>query len=514
MKPAAGDSLKKRYFYKLSTNLVGLAIALVTQAIIPRGLGPKAYGDFHFLTSFFTNVQNFLDMGTSSCFFTKLSQRPNDTKLVSFYLYLTGIISLIIMLFAAGAHWSELNNRLWPAQEMTYVYLAAIFVILTWVSGLVVQMADAYGVTVATEKTRIGQKMLGLAVLLILYVLHQLRLAQFFFYNYLILLFLISAFVWIILKKGFYPKSDHALTKKQIRTYSREFYHYSHPLFMAALIGNIAFILDRWWLQIFAGSEQQGFYGFACLIGTAYMLFTNAMQPLLMREFAITYVKRDYEQMTSIFRRYIPSFYSLAAFFSCFVAVQAEKVIFLMGGDKFIDAKAAVTIMAFFPIHQSYGQLSGSLLFATDQTILMRNISITTALIGVPITYFLVAPVDKMGLNAGAAGLALKMVLMQFIIVNIQLYFNAKMLNLKFWRYVGHQLVIVGCLLIIALAASLSIDFFFKTQARMIISFILAGILYTFLSVGMAYLFPRAFGLNRDDINSIVTKIQQKMFYR
>ena len=59
------DSLKKRYLAKLSANLVGLAISVVTQAIIPQGLGPRAYGDFHFLSNFITQIVGFLDMGIS-----------------------------------------------------------------------------------------------------------------------------------------------------------------------------------------------------------------------------------------------------------------------------------------------------------------------------------------------------------------------------------------------------------------------------------------------------------------
>jgi len=81
-------SLKKRYFAKLSTNLIGLGIGLITQAVIPRGLGPKAYGDFSFLSSFFIRVVGFLDMGTSIGFYTKLSQRQQDFGLVSFYFCL------------------------------------------------------------------------------------------------------------------------------------------------------------------------------------------------------------------------------------------------------------------------------------------------------------------------------------------------------------------------------------------------------------------------------------------
>jgi O-antigen/teichoic acid export membrane protein len=510
MSQTTDDSLKKRYLYKLSTNLVGLGIALVTQALIPRGLGPKAYGDFHFLTGFFGSVQNFLDMGTSTCFFTKLSQRPDDSRLVSFYLYVVGLSTLLILLFVVGADFVSMSSRLWPDQEMIYVYFAAIFAILAWVSGIAARMGDAYGVTVATEKARIIQKIFGFAVLVYLYFINQLHLAQFFFYNYLILLFLMGALVWIISKKGFYSKHHRSLSGGQAKAYGKEFYHYSHPLFIAALAGNAATILDRWWLQTFAGSEQQGFFGFSFLIGTAYMLFANAMEPLLMREFAIAYVKKDYEQIAAIFRQYVPSFYSLAAFFSCFVAVQSEKVIHIMGGSKYLDAGPVVMIMAFFPIHQSYGQLSGSLLFATNQTVLMRNISIAVSLIGIPITYFLVAPVGKMGLNAGAAGLAIKMVAMQFIGVNIQLYFNTKMLKLNFWRYVVHQVLIVSCLLLLAAAASRIVDSLFRERGMVIASFILSGILYTALTLGLAFLFPRIFGLKSADLKSIVDKMRQK----
>ena len=84
------DSLKKRYLFKLSTNLIGLVTGVGTYAIIPRGLGPILYGNFSFLTNFFQQIVNFFDMGTSMCFYTKLSQRQKEFGLVSFYLYFSG----------------------------------------------------------------------------------------------------------------------------------------------------------------------------------------------------------------------------------------------------------------------------------------------------------------------------------------------------------------------------------------------------------------------------------------
>lgn len=503
------DSINKRFIFKLSANLVGLLMGLATQAIIPRGLGPKSYGDYSFLIDFFSKVINVLEMGTSTCFFNKLSQRPQDSQLVSFYFSFTGLISPIVILLVVVAHWGGIRAIIWPGQELQYVYLASILAIFIWVSGLVNMMADAYGVTVAAEKIRIFQKFLGLIILFSLYKFHQLHLAQFFLYNYSMLFFLVFAFIWVMNKKGYLSRQNLFLSKENLKKYSKEFHKYSYPLFWGGLVGNAATMLDRWWLQAFSGSEQQGFFNFAYLIGAVFVIFANSMQPLIAKEFSANFIKKDFEQMAFIFRRYIPFFYSIAAFFSCFVVFQAENIILIMGGVKFISAKPALIITAFFTIHQVYGQLSGSLFAATDQTVLMSKMNIVLFLIGIPITYFLIAPRNSMGLNAGAAGLAVKIVLMQFISTNVQLYFNARMLSLNFWKYVGHQFAVVTCFLLLAFFASFGIDYLFGLHERFVINFILAGILYTFLAVSMVSLFPKIVGLTGSDFNLIVNKIRQ-----
>lgn len=174
------DSLKKRYFYKLSTNLVGLVISMVTQAIIPRGLGPKAYGDFNYLSNFFNQISGFFDMGTSTCFYTKLSQRPKEFGLVSFYLYFTGIVSLGVAGFVAFAFLSSVDTQFWPGQETQYIYMAAGFGIITWIVQIFNKMLDAYGLTVPAELARLFQKILGVVIILLLFIFHQLNLTHFF----------------------------------------------------------------------------------------------------------------------------------------------------------------------------------------------------------------------------------------------------------------------------------------------------------------------------------------------
>lgn len=227
------DSIKKRFIFKLSTNFVSLFVGLVTQAIIPRGLGPKLYGDFSFLTDFFSKIIGFLDMGTSTCFFNKLSQRPDDSQLTGFYFRLSGLVSLIVIIFTVAGNWSGIHTIIWPGQELQYVYLAAILAILIWVSGLFNMMADAYGITVATEKIRMLQKLVGLIILFFLYILHQLQLTQLFLYNYLILLLLIVGLIWTMNRKGYISKQNIFLSKENGKKFCKEFYKYCSPLFLA-----------------------------------------------------------------------------------------------------------------------------------------------------------------------------------------------------------------------------------------------------------------------------------------
>ena len=215
--------------------------------------------------------------------------------------------------------------------------------------------------------------------------------------------------------------------------------------------------------------------------------------------------------MARLFRRYIPMLYAIAAYFACFIAVEASKVTYIIGGERFQHATLAVMIMAFYPIHQTYGQLSGSIFYATGQTRLYRNIGVIFMILGLPITYFLLAPVKIMGVNAGATGLAIKMVALQFIIVNVQLYFNSRLLGLQFWRYLGHQIISVGILLGCAYATRYCINRFFDLQDKVVLSFLLSGFLYSIIVMGVIYLQPIIFGITRSDIHKIIRQGMQRL---
>ncbi len=502
------ESFKKRYAFKLLTQLVGFVIGLITQAVVPRALGPRAYGDFNFLTSFFSQFVGFFDMGTSICFYTKLSAKRDDGALVGFYSILVVVVSVITLVFVVSSHGFNLYSVFWPDQHVLYIYLAAAWALFVWIVSLLTMMGDAYGLTVAAEKARMLQRLLGMLLLLLLFILDQLHLTQFFLYHYTVLCFLAITYIHIYKANGYSLGNQWiSSSRNKFKVHFREFYLYSHPLFVVSALALISGIFDRWILQTAAGSIQQGFYSLSYQIGAMCFLFTGAIAPLLLREFSIAHASKDVEKMSVLFKSHFPVLYSLSAFFSCFVAVQADKVIHLFGGNSYKGAIAAVAIMAFYPIHQTYGQLTASLFYATGQTALYRNIGIFFLVLSLPLTYFLIAPHDKWGLNAGATGLAIKMVVVNVMTVNVQLYFNTKLLNLNFWRYIGHQIVNVAALLIAAIISVVLLDHVLFSDGSIITNFTLSGCIYVVLVSVMILLYPPVFGLTRADVAVALKRI-------
>lgn len=501
------DSLKKRYFFKLSTNLFGMAMGLLTAGMVPRALGPAAYGSYTFLTNFFMQVVNFMDMGTSTCFFSKLSQRPKDSGLISFYFYFVTAVVLLVLLGMLVIFRTSVYAWIWPGQAKIFIVLAAGWGLLNWLDKIFIKITDAYGLTVVGEIARVINRALMTAGIIVLFVSGWLTLASLFGLQYASFIFLLVVLVLFLIRNRI--TLNKKITFKEAKLYAGEFFTYSHPLFIFALAGLVTGILDRWLLQVFGGSVQQGFYGLSYTIGTFCFMFTSAMQPLLMREFSIAHGRADISKMAVLFRKYIPMLYSIAVYFACFIAVQSDKVVYILGGKTYEAAFLPVAIMAFYPIHQTYGQLSGSVFMATGQTALYRNIGLVFMVIGLLATYLFIAPAGMFGLEMGATGLAIKMVLVQFVAVNVQLYFNMKYLKRSFARYFGHQILSLALLLFLSLAASMLGNMFLSPY--ILPNFIFAGLVYSVLVLVTIAVFPVFFGMNKEDLRSIAGMIKLRI---
>jgi len=198
--------------------------------------------------------------------------------------------------------------------------------------------------------------------------------------------------------------------------------------------------------------------------------------------------------MRVLFFKYIPIFYAIATYFSVFIAFQSENLLAIFTNHEFHDAYLVLMIMAYYPIHQTYGQLSGSIFYVTEQTKLIRNIGIISSILGFILTILFLYIFDLR-----AIGLAFKMVIIQIISVNIQLYFNSKFLDFKISYFIKHQ---IFSLLFFMLIAYIT-DFIVFPFSNKLIEFLVSGLIYTvFVLIGVI-IAPTIFGLSKEEILSI-----------
>ncbi len=494
--------LRRRYIAKLVSNILVLVSNVIMQSIIPRALGPAAYGNFNFITNFFQQLIGFLNLNTSTTFYTKLSQRPDDKGLVTFYLNFVLALGLIVALFVVAGFALGMRQVVWPDQEVIFIIMGALWAFLSFCFAVSCEMSDAYGLTVKAEIAKLALKLFGLAIIVAMFWLKIVTLTNFFGYQLLLLLISIGIALRIIHRNGYPLQLNWQLTKGQWQGYSSEFIRFCLPLVTFTGAATLQAILERWMLQKYSGSAEQGFYGLALQIGSICFLCTSAMIPLLAREYSISYAKNDIHEMKRLFLRFVPMLYAITAYFGCFLAVESKNVMLLFGGRSYSAAVLPIAIMCFYPLHQTYGQMNASLFFAAGRTVAYRNIGIGMILISLPLTFFLIGPSEYGALRGGATGLAVKMVAIQLLSTNVQLLYIARLLKLPYVKLLGHQIVVAILFIPIALVGSYTAGIILSGRT-VLEQFLLSGIIYTVGILALVLLFPALGAMKREEFQRL-----------
>ncbi|MCR4667693.1 MAG: lipopolysaccharide biosynthesis protein [Desulfovibrio sp.] len=497
--------LAQRYLFKLLANLAAVPVYLIMEALLPRALGPAMYGNYSFATTLFQQLFGFLDMGTSTCFYNALSRRQEESGLIAFYMRLTIAIALVAGLVACILLYEPIGSCIMPSVPLWLAPLAALWAFLTWWGRVLRSMNDAIGATIHSEILRTLVSLVCVGILLGLFLAKELNIITLFLQQYLMLTATALGFWWVthreLLGRG--RRISLSLSHDALCGYSREFFTYSHPLFVQALLSFCMLFLERWLLQLFNGSTEQGFFALSQKVSMACFLFVSAMTPLVMRELSIAWGQNDKKAMGRLLSRFAPLLYVIAAYFSCFTLAEGKSLVALFGGEQYVDALLPVQIMALYPLHQAYGQLAGSVFHASGRTHILRNITAFECVYGFLCTWILLAPNHLFGFGLGATGLAIKTVFVQFITVNVYLWFAARFIPLSFWRNMAHQLLSLVLLLGLALAIREITYFFPLGDAFFLLRFLISGLLYTFMTAILCLSFPQLIGMQRFELKEL-----------
>jgi O-antigen/teichoic acid export membrane protein len=437
------DSLKKRYFIKLLKSITDALINVLLLLFVPRVLGPANYGSFSFIRETFQSIVTFSDLNLSAAHINYAARKQSSRVATNVYFSYTILVGLFVFIFVFFITQIGLDQYIFPKQSSEYLFLGALLAYLMYLTTSLMGLSDSKSATFGFELRSIVINLSMFILLAFFYLIDLLNLASFFIHRILLyLLLLFVGYLYLYRSIDFRPRLVDPRSK-EVKEVVREFVTFSNPLVTLSIVGVLFGFFDRWFLQIIYGSVSQGFFTLAFSLSSIASLFLSPMTPLLMQSIAQADEENNYTGMIKAFDK-VKFLYLIGAFISIFFMFHTDEIMGLIGGSNYIGATSTVILMFVYPIHVVYGQFCGAVLISLRKTRLYRNISIVITLVGVVITYLLLAPKSFIipGLELNSLGLALKLVLIQLFSVLVQLFYVCRYLDLKISNYIISQIII------------------------------------------------------------------------
>jgi O-antigen/teichoic acid export membrane protein len=466
--------------------------------MLSRATGPVGFGQFQFLSDFFTRIAVFAEMGAGQALLTFLSRRPKDSRLIKIYLLWMLVAAVAVVLFVGGVFFSGLDGTVWPDQIPSYIWIALLFCLFKWLTEAVQKIFDALGFTFYSEAFFLFQKTLVFLAIAIAYLYADLSVPLFFAAG-------IGGFLLYILTGFLFLKQNHQFETSENSTQEvrAEYLNYCKPLITYSLVGLMTGATERWLLQYFRGNVEQGYFGLSLQVSQVVFLFSGAMIPIFSREYSIASSEKNYDKMKSLFFRISAALYGVACYFSCFVLAHSDQVSVVLGGKDFVDGKNTLAAAALLPIHQTLGQLVGSVFLASGQTKLYRTIGICSMGLGLVLSYLVLAPSSLGGLAGGSSELMWRTVVLQVMTTNIFAYFICKQLQSSFFRLLSQQVLTLSIFVFLAYTLRWLTNSALP-HIETLPSLLLSGVVYAFVGLALIRLTPAIFGITKAELQTIL----------
>jgi len=505
------NSPRQRFLSKLINNFGSAVINGAMVFIVPRTIGPALYGNFSFLQDSFQGIIGIFDLNIGSTHFNYSSKYNNTKDATTLYFYFCLALGIILALGIVIVNWVGFSGYFWPGQKIGYICAGATLAYLMYLSVGLTNLSDSKEATVGVERRRLVVTIIGFMVLLTLFFNRVLTLATFFSLRIFVFLLAVIVFAAYLRKRNVFEFRFTKVNLNESKKVLKYLISYSHPLVTLSLIGFFFLYFDRWFLQVISGSIFQGYYSLAFSLSSVCILFTGAMVPIFSQMVARAHGENNKAYIQVIFQK-SRMFYFLSAFLSIYFCFHTKEIIYLIGKTQYSGAKIPLMIMLFYPIHQTYGQLCGSMLMSLERTDLTRNLGIFSLVLGFIFSYFLIAPSSFFipGMGLGAIGLSLKMVLSQFIIVNVSLFYVCKIIDEPFVKYLSFQfLVLIPLLLIGYISGSFYGSFFNKSfgVVGVVSQLLISGFSYIIITAVLCWFFPLLLGMKRHELRGYVGKL-------
>lgn len=501
-------STKTRFVVSVAANLTRTLVAFITGLMVARGLNPSGYGDYTFLLGSFTALRSLMDMGSSSAFYTFMSKRSRPTQFYLLYFIWLTVQFVIPLAFIAALMPQAVIQKIWLGHDRGTILLAFG---ASFMQQQVWQTISQIG---ESARKTVRVQIIGMVVVFIHLALVSMLMLYGRMSGTLIFCCLIGEYLLAAIWSFWYLRDKEQVDQVPFSLVDtlQEYNKYCKPLIIAAWAGFVYEFADRWLLQRFGGAGQQGYYQIAYQFSAVSLLATNSILNIFWKEIAEAHDRGNDERVASVYRKVNRGLVMLGAIVSGLLIPWTEQIVRVFLGQSYVMAVPVLMIMFLYPIHQSMGQISGTMFLASGYTNAYMVICLAVMLVSLPITYLVQAPQAGYivpGLGLGATGMALKMVLLNTASVNIQAWIIARYRKWKFdWTY---QLVGIGSVICLGFMAKLVVGFFCDLSEQdafsLVLPFLVAALLYAFAVAGLIWTMPWLIGMTETEMKSTVKSI-------
>jgi O-antigen/teichoic acid export membrane protein len=504
-------ALKTRFLASVVANAIRAGITFASGILIARGLSPVGYGELTFLLGSFVAIRALVDMGSSSAFYTFISRRPRRGRFYLFYfswLVLQFAITLALVTFLMP---SGLFEKIWLGQLRETVALAFVAVFMQQqVWQMVGQIGESARKTIKVQLLNITVAITYLVIVSLLFWLGDMSVQHVLLVT--ICLYGSAAILsYRLLRERKIRPAEEAGTYKQMLG---EYWEYCKPMIWLAVAGFLYAFADKWMLQKFGGAAQQGYFQIASQFAQISLLATVSILNIFWKEIAEARARGDHGRVATLYTKINRGLVILSAVIAGLLIPWAKQIVAILLGPTYAQAWPVLAVMFLYPIHQSMGQIGGTMFMASGDTRKYVVLSISLMLCTLPVSYLVLAPTAGMlipGLGLGAIGMAGYMVLTSVVTVNIQAWVIARHNG---WQFDWHcQAVGIPLMITLGYAVKLFVGLVWEVDGvgwhELLVPVSVASFIYCGSAVLAVRALPWLIGMSEEELNKMFLQLRK-----
>lgn len=458
----------------------------------------------------FVAIRALLDMGSSSAFYTFISRHSRSRLFYLFYFAWLGLQFVFTLVLVVLLIPSELFEKIWLEELRETVALAFVAVFLQQqVWQMVGQIGESARKTIKVQSLNIAVAMTYLLVIYLLFRMGDMSV-QGVLWTMITLYGTAAILSYRILRE----RGVGAAESETFGQMLGEYWAYCKPMIWLAVAGFLYAFADKWMLQKFGGATQQGYFQIASQFAQISLLATVSILNIFWKEIAEARARGDHGRVAVLYRKINRGLVMLSTVIAGLVLPWAKQIVAILLGTTYMEAWPVLAIMFLYPIHQSMGQIGGTMFMAGGDTRKYVVLSISLMLFTLPVSYFALAPSSGMlipGLGLGAIGMAGYMVFTSVVTVNIQAWVIARHNGWKFdWHYqaVGIPLMI-GLGYLIKLFVGMVWELSGVSWFELLIPFSIVCVVYVIAVIITICTLPWLIGMNKEEFNRMILQLRK-----